>query len=217
MPLSQIVTRTPNVHCDFPHIYRNADRRSLGGVAVRVAYRFVPPTVVLYAREFGPYKVSAQRAWTVIGSWLERHQLRAHVRRGYGVLRDNPNLTAPDLLRYDACIPVPPGLDIDEDGKVRCQVLPGGAYAVHAHSGSYMAEGGLFSTLYRDIVPKRTLSVDVGRPFMAVYLNDPLVTPAVHRRTELCVPVVPIAGTAAPSNDMGGTEMVDARARPVRA
>ena len=29
-------------------------------------------------------------------------------------------------------------------------------------------------------------------PFVAIYLNDPAVTREVHRRTELCVPVLPV-------------------------
>jgi hypothetical protein len=41
-------------------------------------------------------------------------------------------------------------------------------------------------------VPKRGLSVDYDRPFMAIYLNDPALTREIHRRTELCIPVLPI-------------------------
>lgn len=118
----------------------------------------------------------------------------------------DPNLTAPELLRYDACIPILSWLDIDEDGEVRYQVLPGGAYAVQAHVGPYVDEGQLFSILHRDLVPRRGLSVDFCRPFDAVYLNNPAVTPSVHRRTELCVPVLPIP-MMAPSNDVRETEV----------
>ena len=72
------------------------------------------------------------------------------------------------------------------------QTLPGGAYAVHTHVGSYAELGQAFSQLHRDIVPKRGLCVDYDRPFMTIYLNDPAVTREVHRRTELCVPVLPV-------------------------
>jgi DNA gyrase inhibitor GyrI len=70
--------------------------------------------------------------------------------------------------------------------------MAGGAYAVHTHVGSYGEEGALFSHLHREILPSRGLAVDYDRPFMTIYLNDPKVTREVHRRTELCVPVVPM-------------------------
>ena len=73
---------------------------------------------------------------------------------------------------------------------------------MHTHVGSYDALGGLLSHLHSRIVPERALCVDYDRPFMTVHLNDPAVTREVHRRTELCVPVVPIA-MPLPRNDAG--------------
>jgi hypothetical protein len=93
-------------------------------------------------------------------------------------------LTAPELLRYDACVPVNFGFDADPEAGIGRQTLPGGAYAVQTHVGSYADAGELFSRLHREIVPKRGLSVDYDRPFVAIYLNDPSLTREVHRRTE---------------------------------
>jgi hypothetical protein len=52
------------------------------------------------------------------------------------------------------------------------------------------------------------LTVDHDRPILAVYLNDPRVTREVHRRTELCIPVIPIPALVA-SNDGTTTETLD--------
>ena len=74
--------------------------------------------------------------------------------------------------------------------------------------------GELFSRLHREIVPKRGLCVDYDRPFVAIYLNDPAVTREVHRRTELCVPVLPVRMPFSSNDDeeaRGG-----ARGRPMR-
>jgi AraC family transcriptional regulator len=177
---------------------------------VRVAYRYIPPMTVLYARSVGPYEASSREAWRVMGSWLEQHQLRRRVKQVYGVLRDNPKLAAPELVRYDACVPVTFGVDVDPDGAIGRQILPGGAFAVHTHVGSYTGAGEIFSSLHREIVPKRQLSVDYDRPFMAIYLNDPHITRDVHRRTELCVPVLPIR-MSLPSNDAGNEPVFDIR------
>src|SRR5262245_55381390 len=147
---------------------------------------------VVYARSMGPYQHSAPQAWRTMSAWLQCHAARQRVKQAYGYFRDNPKLTAPELLRYDACVPVTTGLDADPDAGISRQTLPGGAYAVHTHVGSYADAGTLFSRLHREIVPSRGLSVDYDRAFVAVYLNDPTITREVHRRTELCVQVLPV-------------------------
>ena len=62
--------------------------------------------------------------------------------------------------------------------------------------------GEAFSKMRRVTVAKRGLSIDFGRPFVAIYLNDPLVTREMHRRTELCIPVMPMRMPLS-SNDDG--------------
>lgn len=167
-------------------------RQCLGVAVVRVAYRYIRPLTVVYARSIGPYRTSSVAAWRLLNAWLDKEQRRARVKQALGLFRDNPKRTASELLRYDACAPVAFGLDADPEAGIGRQTLPGGAYAVRTHVGPYGDAGELFSQLHRDIVPKRGLCVDYDRPFVAVYLNDPHITREVHRRTELCVPVIPV-------------------------
>ncbi len=169
---------------------------------MRVAYRHFQPLTVFYARSMGPYNASSQQAWQAMGSWLDRHQARKRVKQAFGLFRDNPKSTAPELLRYDACIPVLFDSDFDLGPGIGRQTLPGGAYAVHTHVGAYAEVGALLSHLHSEVVPKRALFVDYDRPFMAIHLNDPAVTREVHRRTELCVPVVPIPMPLASNDDV---------------
>ena len=45
---------------------------------------------------------------------------------------------------------------------------------------------------------------------MAIYLNDPAITREVHRRTELCVPVLPVRMPLSSNDDEdvhGGAEL----------
>lgn len=173
----------------------------LGRVHVRVQYRQFPAVTVFYARSMGPYESASRDAWRVMGDWLDRHQARRRVKQAFGLFRDDPNRTAPELLRYDACVPVICCADIEPGPGIGRQILPGGAFAVHTHVGSYDDAGPLFSQLHRDIVPARALKVDYDRPFMAIYLNDPKLTREMHRRTELCIPVFPIPMLAAGNDD----------------
>jgi AraC family transcriptional regulator len=171
---------------------------------VRVTYRYIRPMTVFYARAMGPYEVSCREAWSRMNGWLDRCSARSRVKQGYGYFRDNPRLTAPELLRYDACVPVTFGLDPEPDSGIGRQTLPGGAYAVYTHVGSYSEIGGLFSRLHSEIVPKRGLTLDYDRPFATIYLNDPSITREMHRRCELCVPVLPVRMPLSGNDDDAG-------------
>jgi len=83
-------------------------------------------------------------------------------------------------------------LDADPAAGIGRQILPGGAYAVHTHVGPYDQMGDIISKLRTSLVQKRGLTVDYDRSFMTIYLNDPALTREMHRRTELCIPVLPI-------------------------
>ena len=159
---------------------------------MRIAYRFIRPLTVFYARGIGPYAASSAQAWLRINDWLDTPQTRRRVKLGYGLLHDDPQLTAPELLRYDACVPALADLEVDAGSGIGRQTLQGGAYAVHTHIGPYDGMGRLYAQLHREIVPRRGLSVDYDRPFLTIYLNDPAMTREVHRRSELCVPVLPV-------------------------
>jgi AraC family transcriptional regulator len=173
--------------------------------SVRVAYRHIRPATVVYTRTTGGYKVAAKGAWERLNGWLAEHQVRRQVKRAFGLFHDNPHVTPPELLRYDACAELMTGLDADPAAGIGRQMLSGGTYAVHTHIGGYDPMGGLFSELHRDWVPKQGFAVDYDRCFMAIHLNDPLVTREMHRRTELCIPVLPLS-VSLPAESTGADE-----------
>lgn len=180
---------------------------------MRVVYRQLPPLTLLYARSTGPYADSSREAWRAMSEWLDQRQARGRVKQAYGYFRDDPRRTAPELLRYDACVPLTFG--IEPDAGIRRQTSAGGAYTVHIHTGSYGATGALLSQLRTDIVPRRGLSIDYDRPFVAVYLNDPGVTREMHRRTELCIPVLPVRMPLATNDDVAAETNISAIARRI--
>ena len=160
---------------------------------MQIGYLYIRPVEALCVRSTGPYKISAPQAWATMRTWLDERGLRAGVTRGYGVIHDNPAITAPDLRRYDACVEVPAALPkVPACELARCTV-PGGAYVVHRHIGRHRAIGAGFSYVRRKWVPGHGLQVDPLRPYLEIYLNDPAVTPARELLTDVCVPVVPVA------------------------
>ncbi len=159
---------------------------------MRIVYRHIRPVAVIYVRGTGCYAAAAKEAWQRLVHWLAAHEARRQVKRAFGLLHDNPQTTPVELMRYDACAQMTPEWDAEHYAGISRKTIGGGTYAVRTHVGSYGTLGGLFSQLHRELVPKQGLSVDYDRAFMAIHLNDPLTTPEVHRRTELCVPVVPL-------------------------
>jgi AraC family transcriptional regulator len=147
---------------------------------------------VVYARASGDYWTASTTAWDRLNQWLAESKVRRRVTRGFGLFHDNPQITAPELLRYDACAQLTTAVEGEPAAGIGRQTLAGGTYAVHTHIGAYGPIGGLLSHLHRDWVPKQGLSVDYDRPFMAIHLNDPHITREMHRRTELCIPVLPL-------------------------
>lgn len=163
---------------------------------MRVAYRHVRPVSVVYVRATGAYLTAATEAWAKLDDWLARHGLRRRMKRGFGVFHDSPQSTDCTSLRYDACADIGSGIDPVAAAEISRQTLSGGTYAVHTHIGGYDHIGQLMSELHREWVPKQGLVLDHDRPFVAIHLNDPRLTREVHRRTELCIPVQPLAAVA---------------------
>lgn len=169
---------------------------------MRVAYRQFRPVTLLYARRTGAYQTAASEAWRSLGQWLDANNASQRVKVRYGIMHDDPATTEAELLRYDACVQAMPGLEVDPAAGIRRVTLAGGAYAVHTHIGSYDRTGELFAQLRKEGIPKRGLAVDGDRPFVTIYLNDPAITREVHRRTDLCVPVIPLVMPVAGNDDI---------------
>jgi len=159
---------------------------------VQIGYVYIRPVEALYVRSLGPYKAAATTAWSGMFAWLDEHRLRDRMARGFGLINDNPETTPEHLRRYDACVEVIEGLDVDPGAGVGRLTVPGGAYVVHRHVGRHRAISAGFSYIHRKWVPGHGLRVDGRRPYLEIYLNDPAITPERELLTDLCVPVFPM-------------------------
>jgi DNA gyrase inhibitor GyrI len=168
---------------------------------VKVVYQTIRPQTVLYARAVGPYATGTIEAWRTMGRWLNSRSARPRMRVSYGLFRDNSRQVAPDLLRYDACIPLVMDLEEDHAASIHRQTMPGGAFGVYTHVGGFEPTGRLFSQLYREEIPARGMKPDGDRPFLAIYRTDPTVTREQFQRTDLCVPVFPLPVSHAYNDD----------------
>ena len=170
---------------------------------MRINFVYMRPTPVLYCGAVGPYEESVARAWDKLFSWLEARNLRSSTPRGFGIIHDHAGSTAPPLHRYDACVELLPGFSADPSSGIIRKVTPSGAYAQVSLKGCHGQIGESFRRIREAWSDTDALAIDDTRPYMEIYLNDPVTTPRDELLTQLCVPVCTTlrVGTLRPAVD----------------
>lgn len=141
-----------------------------------VDVRALPEVPVAFLRHRGSYAEVGQ-TWAKLVSLVGTQHLTAL----YGRCPDDPEVTAAEHLRFDACVGVRPGLNTE--GLAR-GVLPAGRWAIAVHVGPYER---LHET-YLDLIGRWAPTSGWELADDAVvehYLNDPTQTPANELRTEV--------------------------------
>jgi AraC family transcriptional regulator len=147
------------------------------------------PVHVAYFRHVGPAGTPLSDFWRdEVAPWMETNGLLGRTR--YGVSHDDPSITAPDKLRYDACVEVPPGFV--GTGKYLTTTIPGGRYAVARFEGRADQIGDAWASLLRDWLPASGMQLD-ARPFFEHYPPAGRFDPKTGVfDCELCIPVAPL-------------------------
>jgi AraC family transcriptional regulator len=161
--------------------------RKHGSMKVTIVDR--QPTSVAYLRHLGPYGKPISDFWMqVVDPWMQTNALYGRPR--YGISHDDPGITSPEKLRYDAAVEVPP--DFVGAGKHQKTVIPGGKYAVAKFTGSGGEVGDAWAWLLRDWLPASGMQLD-SRPFFEHYPIDATYDPQTGAfDCEICIPVSPL-------------------------
>ena len=108
-----------------------------------------------------------------------------------GLCHDDPDVTPPGKIRYDACVTV------DErfapTGEIGIQTIAGGPYAVTTHFGPYHELGQTYTKLLGQWLPRSGHELR-SSPCFEVYLNDPESTEPAELLTDVYVPLQTPAG-----------------------
>ncbi len=158
--------------------------RSQGkGMKVKIEYR--EPARVAFMRHVGPYdKVGA--TWDKLLPLLGKEGLLGGDSLFIGICHDDPEVTPPDKIRYDACV------SVDESflpaGEIGVQVIPGGEYAVTTHFGPYQKLGDTYTKLLGRWLPRSGRELR-ATPCFEVYLNDPQSTEPEDLLTDIYAPL----------------------------
>lgn len=150
---------------------------------VRVEQR--KPVRVAFVRHVGPYQECGV-AWEKLCQFAGQHGLFLSETLRIGIGHDNPEVTPPEKLRYDACLTVSD--QFQATGDIGVQELPCGEYAVATLRGPYSGLPDAYRWLFSQWLPTSGREMR-SAPCFEVYISDPATTPSDDLVTEIYLPL----------------------------
>jgi AraC family transcriptional regulator len=145
----------------------------------------VPTRRVAFLRHIGPYG-SAGPVFESLCGWAGRRGLFGRDTLVLGICHDDPEVTAPDKVRFDCCVTV--NERTGGEGEIGIQTLEGGECAVLTQYGPYTQLGEAYRWLFGVWLPTSGREPRNAPPF-EVYYGDPKQTPPEQLRTDIHVPL----------------------------
>ena len=148
----------------------------------------IPDLDVLFVRRVGSYSQAPWGAWDAMDRFIESEGLDKSKVRCFGIPHDDPQITAEDKLRYDACI-LSPGAKAK--GEIGREVIKGGKYAIFIHHGPYINLSETFNKIFLKWLPANKEQYDDSRSSFTEYLKTEFVkTDPSKLETMVFVPLV---------------------------
>jgi len=131
-------------------------------------------------------KKAYSAVWKRLADFKEMH-LKPNTESYYvSISQDNPLITSMERKRFYLGILCPE--DIQIEGKLSVQEIPGGMYAVFRYKGSYSGLPELYKTIYDQWLPSSIYHQNQPRTF-EIYLNTPSETPIDELLTEIYISI----------------------------
>jgi AraC family transcriptional regulator len=143
-------------------------------------------TRLVFFRHVGPYGEVGQ-AWQKLYAWAGRSGLLGPAAETLGIVHDDPEITPPERLRYDAALVV--NERVRPAGEAGILELPPSEYAVAVHTGPYETLNDTYSRLCGEWLPASGREAR-SAPGLEIYRNSPCNTPPDRLVTEIYIPLV---------------------------
>ncbi len=154
---------------------------------MKVEMRTLKTKNVLRVRKRGDYTHSAAEAWGALMPFMYGNRLMGGDIERFGVSHDDPSVTEPDNIRYDACVTCDQKVALE--GEVCWDKVEGGLYAVFMHKGAYENLGDTYQQIFQHWLPESGYQLKES-PLFDKYLNrDPRKTKPENLKTEIHIPV----------------------------
>jgi len=156
-----------------------------GGDSMEVKIEIIAPMPVAFVRHIGPYG-ECSAAWDKLTAYLGQQGLLGGDTKFIGVCYDDPEVTPPAKLRYDACVTVSDCFAAA--GEIGLQTIGGGPYAIATHLGPYENLGESYAKLFGEWLPRSGQELR-SAPCLECYLNDPEGTEPADLITDIYAPL----------------------------
>lgn len=156
-----------------------------GELSMNVQIKQLPPRKVVFVRHTGPYS-QCQKAWEKLCTWAGPRGLFQPGVEFIGLCHDDPEITPPENVRYDACITVQ--TDVQPEGEIGVQTIPDGLYAMMTHYGSYNKLSETYAAICGQWAPANGYEIR-SLPSMEIYVNAPEDAPEEELITDIYVPI----------------------------
>lgn len=155
------------------------------GAPAPVEVTTLPPRQIVFLRHVGPYdQVSA--TWSRLAMWAGMRGMIGPASLFLGVSWDDPEITPPEKLRYDAAITL--SRPVQPEGEFGVTELAGGEYTTLLHKGPYQNLSASYRLILGGWLPPSGRELrDV--PCFEHYLNSPQTARPEDLLTVIHVPV----------------------------
>ena len=144
----------------------------------------MPLKNIAFIRNVGPYGKSNYATMEKIKQFAKNNNLFNEDTIILGISKDNPEITNPQLCRYDACIVVSENFNTDECN-IQKGTIEGGKYAVFIIEHTAEALQNAWNEVFTEVLNKGykvDLSRDIIERYAAKMINN--------HKCEICVPII---------------------------
>lgn len=153
--------------------------------AMKVTLKYISPLRVAFMRHTGPYN-EVGKTWDEFLMHMGKEGLLGGNQQFIGICHDDPAVTSPKKLRYDACLTA--SESFCANGDIGVQTIPGGDYAVLTHFGPYHKLGESYARLLGQWLPRSGRNLRMT-PCFEVYFNSPESTDPEDLVTDIYAPL----------------------------
>jgi len=176
-------TRCPGERGSSPTLRVVIQRQ--GGKPMEVKIEQFEPMTIVSVRYTGPY-AGCGAAWEKLCSSPRNSAGIGPKTLFLGISYDDPDITEPEKIRYDACMTVPEGFE-PEPGFEK-QTVKGGKYAVLRHTGPHDGLLACYRWFYGEWLPGSGCE-PASAPSFEIYRNTSDETPPEKLITDICIPL----------------------------
>ena len=158
-----------------------------GDQSMKVEIKTIEKMRVAFIRHVGPYD-HVGKTWDFLCMHLGKSGYLGGGSQFVGICYDDPDVTDPEKIRYDACVTVDESFE--SEGDIAVQTIGGGEYAVTTHFGPYNKLGQTYTRLFSQWLLQSDRELR-SEPCIEFYLNDPESTEPEELLTDICLPLEP--------------------------